>query len=46
MLCVPLEILETLYKINHNCYLYNGFLGFERDNNKRMKPVIEWFLAE
>ena len=46
MLCVPLEILETLYKINHNCYLYNGFLGFERDNNKRIKPVIGWFLAE
>ena len=46
ILCVPIEIIEVLFNINHNCYLYNGFLGFERDNNKRMKTVIGWFLAE
>ena len=46
ILCVPVEIIEVLFNTNHNCYLYNGFLGFERDNNKRMKPVIGWFLAE
>ena len=46
ILCVPVEIIEVIFKTNHNCYLYNGFLGFERDNNKRMKPIIGWFLAE
>lgn len=46
ILCVPVEIIEVLFNTNHNCYLYNGFLGFERDNNKRMKTVIGWFLAE
>ena len=46
ILCVPVEIIEVLFNTNHNCYLYNGFLGFERDNYKRMKPVIGWFLAE
>ena len=46
ILCVHVEIIEVMFTTNHNCYLYNGFLGFERDNYKRMKPVIGWFLAE
>ena len=46
MQCVPLKIVELINETTYNCFLYNGFLGFERDDKKRMKPVIGWFLAE
>jgi len=44
--CVPLKIVELDTGNEFDCFLYNGFFGFERDNNNRMKPVIGWFLAE
>lgn len=46
MQCVPLKIEELINKKTYNCFLYNGFLGFERDDKERMKPVVGWFLAE
>jgi len=46
MQCVPVKVVEEEFNKEYNCFLYNGFLGFERDNKQRMKPVIGWFLAE
>ena len=43
--CVPVRVVEDEY-LSYDCFLYNGFLGFERDNNQRMKTVVGWFLAE
>ena len=44
--CVPVKVVEKEFNKEYNCFLYNGFFGFERDNNQRMKPVVGWFLAE
>ena len=43
---VPILIKDITINKDFNCNIYNGFFGFERDNNQRMKPIIGWFLAE
>lgn len=46
MQCIPIKINEPLFNRTRNCFLFNGFLGFEKDKNGRMKPIVAWFLAE